>query len=434
MSEVTYKKVVDVEQIDTLGESTTLFVNDGGSMKQMGAAALGAVKSVNGVTPDENGDVEVNAAEKIAFVYMPEMGDLLCEKTAAEIHELYSNVTTAHGLCFILRVYDFTNPMAPTPDYLYNKIEVESIQNGGTYYKLIYHIHFGDVVPPVLVDAINNTITLDPDWVAPEADPEPTGAHQMLVTGADGSTKWEDKLAWKENQRIYLILEQTSVGANNAGPGGTPGVMFNLNEDLFNGQLPPIDENSQFKVCLNGTTYVATMDGSAYMFDDGNYSYAIMQANDAQMGLFEMNGNIVVGEQYTLSMYTEAEVIKPIDPEMMLGFSPAGTEEEQDHVMTFRDGKFTLNELYILLPNLLIQGNNNDFEGPFYNELRMYIQKGYYPTLNLTGASGLPKLTCQAFVERYSDGIELCFVNPYADGEIYRLLAAPDNTYTRILE
>lgn len=253
MSEVTYKKVVDVEQIDTLGEDTTLFVNDGGSMKQMGAAALGAVKSVNGVTPDENGDVEVNAAEKIAFVYMPEMGDLLCEKTAAEIHELYSNVTTAHGLCFILRVYDFTNPMAPTPDYLYNKIEVESIQNGGTYYKLIYHIHFGDVVPPVLVDAINNTITLDPDWVAPEADPEPTGAHQMLVTGADGSTKWEDRTHWAEESDTAVY----------------DGVPTWLAQSYMNhiygfGDKPiTINMDAEYTIVVNGVEYTASKgDGS----------------------------------------------------------------------------------------------------------------------------------------------------------------------------
>lgn len=47
MSEVTYKKIVDVEQIDALGEGTTLFVNDGGSMKQMGAGVI--TESITGL-------------------------------------------------------------------------------------------------------------------------------------------------------------------------------------------------------------------------------------------------------------------------------------------------------------------------------------------------------------------------------------------------
>lgn len=84
MSEVTYKKIVDVEQIDALGEGTTLFVNDGGSMKQMGAGVITETitgleeqvsalteeiedkqpigdyaKSVNGFAPDNDGAVMI---------------------------------------------------------------------------------------------------------------------------------------------------------------------------------------------------------------------------------------------------------------------------------------------------------------------------------------------------------------------------------------
>lgn len=192
MSELTYKKIVDVEQVETLNDAATVFINDDGTMKQVAADKLSAVKTVNGVEPDENGDIVVNTAEKILFAYMPEMGDLSCAKTAAEIHELLSNGTTTHGLYFALRVYDFSNPMAPIPDYLYNRIEVESIQNGGTYYKLIYHIHFGDVVPPVLVDAIKNTITLDPDWVKPEENAGGSGGAFVvnLTPQVEGELYW----------------------------------------------------------------------------------------------------------------------------------------------------------------------------------------------------------------------------------------------------
>lgn len=61
MSELTYKKIVDVEQVETLNDAATVFINDNGAMKQVAANefGLGTVKTVNGVEPDENGNIVV---------------------------------------------------------------------------------------------------------------------------------------------------------------------------------------------------------------------------------------------------------------------------------------------------------------------------------------------------------------------------------------
>lgn len=104
--------------------------------------------------------------EKITFVYMSETKDLMCAKTVEEI-KLLLNAPNYSGLQFLFRDYtfDFSNPLNPIYDYLWTKIGVESINSNGAYHRLIYHIHFDDSkVPPVLVDAINNTIMIDPNW------------------------------------------------------------------------------------------------------------------------------------------------------------------------------------------------------------------------------------------------------------------------------
>lgn len=65
MSELTYKKIIDVEQVEALNDAATVFINDNGAMKQVGADKFGAVKTVNGIEPDENGDIVVEVPEAV---------------------------------------------------------------------------------------------------------------------------------------------------------------------------------------------------------------------------------------------------------------------------------------------------------------------------------------------------------------------------------
>lgn len=65
MSELTYKKITDVEQASALNDTATVFINDNGAMKQVGAKKFGAVKTVNGIGPDESGNIVVEIPEPV---------------------------------------------------------------------------------------------------------------------------------------------------------------------------------------------------------------------------------------------------------------------------------------------------------------------------------------------------------------------------------
>ena len=149
MSEVTYKKIVDVEQIDALGEGTTLFVNDNGSMKQMGAAALGAVKSVNGVTPDENVDVTFDKAFPVLITHLvfPGFSDIKCNKTCDEINSgvLNQNINAAS---IALLLY---TALTKAEEYRYCK-NIVLEKNEAMEFTKRYILDFGDDIAPYIVD------------------------------------------------------------------------------------------------------------------------------------------------------------------------------------------------------------------------------------------------------------------------------------------
>ena len=128
--------------------------------------------------------LEVCTPERVVFNYMAMFGDLVCSKTAAEIDNLLRNERSYNGVSFVFRNSDFSNPTS-VPDYFSTKIDTESIYIGGVYRKLVYHIYFGDEAPPVLVDVIADTITVDPDWV----DPSYGGTAMILKSSTEGSTK-----------------------------------------------------------------------------------------------------------------------------------------------------------------------------------------------------------------------------------------------------
>lgn len=60
---MTTKKLSELEVLEALGEETYAVVEENGEAKRYPAGGFGAVKSVNGVTPDEAGNVEVEIPE-----------------------------------------------------------------------------------------------------------------------------------------------------------------------------------------------------------------------------------------------------------------------------------------------------------------------------------------------------------------------------------
>ena len=146
-----------------------------------GIASAGTVKSVNGVIPNENGNIE--------------FGKLLKTVTSADAEQdgtVISNPTR----CF--NIVDGSNFGIPLNTY--NQYTAEDVnktfkqgfidfsfsrslmlKDGGMidYYctkvekinKDKWAYHFGDNLAPIIVDSINNTFELDPDWVVP-SEPE----------------------------------------------------------------------------------------------------------------------------------------------------------------------------------------------------------------------------------------------------------------------
>jgi hypothetical protein len=54
-----FKKLSETETVETVSDSATVLVEDGGVIKRTPKAQIGTVKTVNGVEPDETGDVKI---------------------------------------------------------------------------------------------------------------------------------------------------------------------------------------------------------------------------------------------------------------------------------------------------------------------------------------------------------------------------------------
>lgn len=167
MSELTYKKIVDVEQIETLNNAATVFINDNGAMKQVAANefGLGTVKTVNGIEPDENGNIKSDIAVPVLITHLkfPMFDDIKCNKTYEELHHSFltqSTEATSIALCLY-------TALDKSEEYRYCTNFVLEKDNGE--FTKRYFLYFGEDIAPYIIDVEANTITLDPNWVASTA-------------------------------------------------------------------------------------------------------------------------------------------------------------------------------------------------------------------------------------------------------------------------
>lgn len=208
MSELTYKKIVDVEQVETLNDAATVFINDNGAMKQVAANKLSVVKTVNGVAPDENGDIKSDYAASVQFRDMSAMGmGLQCNKTASEIN-LYTGKTEA------VEQYEIVDMGAypQTPIYRATHISKEGVYDtdGTTLLGWKIIIYFGNLYAPVIVNTATNTITLDPDWVKPEENAQP----DWNQNNSNAADYVKNRTHWMEIRQETVVEETTITGAN----------------------------------------------------------------------------------------------------------------------------------------------------------------------------------------------------------------------------
>lgn len=172
MSEVnTYKKITDVEQIETLNDAATVFINDNGAMKQVAANefGLGTVKTVNGIEPDENGNIKSDIAVPVLITHLkfPMFDDIKCNKTYEELHHSFltqSTEATSIALCLY-------TALDKSEEYRYCTNFVLEKDNGE--FTKRYFLYFGEDIAPYIIDVDANTITLDPNWIKPEENVQP---------------------------------------------------------------------------------------------------------------------------------------------------------------------------------------------------------------------------------------------------------------------
>ena len=153
----------------------------------------GVVKSVNGVTPDENGELQVRTPKLCLFMDASAMVPGMVQSfwPVKDIIDTYRSEQAA--IRFGLEVVNAaTQQNGPTIMDTSSDIVVVSDDSGNNGYKVI--VWFGENHAPIIVNGLNNTITLDPDWVAPDASNilmDSNGGKWKLVVGTDGTLTTE---------------------------------------------------------------------------------------------------------------------------------------------------------------------------------------------------------------------------------------------------
>lgn len=213
MSELTYKKIIDVETVETLNNEATVFVNDNGAMKQVGADKFGTVKTVNGVAPDENGDV---FTKDLADICIVDMTDVI----PGRISMNYKNKSYAEILDMLSRNGNDVRGAIVTRICLL-KTGSQPVYTATAYDSFALHkmrICFGDNICPLIIDAEANAITLDPDWVAPEANITESAANTLVDTKvAELEAAVDTKLAELAAQELSLPKSAGVVDHGTAG-------------------------------------------------------------------------------------------------------------------------------------------------------------------------------------------------------------------------
>lgn len=62
MSDKTFRPITDLEIVEQMSDNDTVLIERNGMLKRTKGVSQDAVKSVNGVTPDENGDVQIETS------------------------------------------------------------------------------------------------------------------------------------------------------------------------------------------------------------------------------------------------------------------------------------------------------------------------------------------------------------------------------------
>ena len=123
----------------------------------------------------------------ITHMIFPAFSDIQCNKTCEEI---YSGILTQEINAASIALLRYFSTSEEEYRYCANVV-LEKVDRNFTKRFFFY---FGDDIAPFIVDVNTNTITLDPDWVAPDASDiltDSSGKKWKLIVGTDGTLSTE---------------------------------------------------------------------------------------------------------------------------------------------------------------------------------------------------------------------------------------------------
>lgn len=142
-----------------------------------GIAAAGTVKSVNGVMPDENGNIQSDIAVPVLITHLkfPTFEDIRCNKTCEELHHSFLTQST-EATSIALLLYTAVGRLE---EYRYcTNFVLEKVNENFTKR---YFLYFGEDIAPYIVDVEANTITADPNWVAPKPNITEEKVNELII-------------------------------------------------------------------------------------------------------------------------------------------------------------------------------------------------------------------------------------------------------------
>ena len=176
----------------------------------------------------------------------------------------------------------------------------------------------------------------------------PTGgkAHQVLVTGADGAAKWEDRTHWTENGEVDILPEKTIEISAEGYYGMEP-----LNDSVTAGDTCQVVWNGTQYECTAFETEGVTILGNGAFggLDDTGEPFAIVILPDAQAaeagmyyGILAMDG----AAEATVRVYRGGMIYHRIPDEYLPPKTHWVSEEEAEVLAETQPGDMTANEIF----------------------------------------------------------------------------------------
>lgn len=191
------RKISEVELLESFDENTNVVVEDDGKTRRLPANKLGKVKTVNGVEPDEEGNVEVNIPEGSSGSWNDLTDKPFGETTTSE-EVLYEATLGLHlsGNYYspIETVKEYTGGIEYGENYTV-------VLDGKTYENVTHDQNEGMVVGPIVIYAS----TMNNIEVSPSDEPDEATEHTLKIIATSIEISKIDPL-WLPSSVVHLYI------------------------------------------------------------------------------------------------------------------------------------------------------------------------------------------------------------------------------------